>query len=331
MFLVPCHLAHASRRGQMESSRLSRHERRNARSCVWPPPPRLFALGGSFDRLSAPRNRSNISTSNSSEPRTRYASYCDHWWAREDSNLQPDRYERPRSHRKAQLESTFFVAFERVRSHPFTGFLWSICGPFAISLRRPVTASSMAEPVRVARSQGRGRKRGPLPHPSCLRTRSRPWDSRRPPPRSAAAVNVAPGPQHTPGPPNMHARGRRSQRSSNRLDPSDGCCCRKEHRKKVRLIRPRQSQAEQGDQRNYSELPYVGVQSLLSPLPQAQVSLELNEPRGAKCGTTSCRRRAASTLSQRSISRRKIKVTADEVRSFLPYLGQTRNDAPSAL
>ena len=26
-----------------------------------------------------------------------------------------------------------------------------------------------------------------------------------------------------------------------------------------------------------------------------------------------------------------IKVIADEVRSFLPYLGQTRNDAPSAL
>jgi hypothetical protein len=29
--------------------------------------------------------------------------------------------------------------------------------------------------------------------------------------------------------------------------------------------------------------------------------------------------------------RRQIKVIADEVRSFLPYLGQTRNDAPSAL
>jgi hypothetical protein len=28
---------------------------------------------------------------------------------------------------------TFFVAFVHVRSHPFTGFLWSICGPFAIS------------------------------------------------------------------------------------------------------------------------------------------------------------------------------------------------------
>jgi hypothetical protein len=68
-----------------------------------------------------------------------------------------------------------------------------------------------------------------------------------------------------------------------------------------------------------------------SPLPRAQVSFELNEPRGAKCGTTSCRRRAASTLSARSISRPQIKVTADEVRSFLPCLGQTRNDAPSAL
>ena len=36
-------------------------------------------------------------------------------------------------------------------------------------------------------------------------------------------------------------------------------------------------------------------------------------------------------LSRMSISRRQIKVIADEVRSFLPYLGQTRNDAPSAL
>ena len=58
-------------------------------------------------------------------------------------------------------------------------------------------------------------------------------------------------------PANMHARGRQSQRSSNRLDPSDGCCCRKEHSKKVRLIRPGQSEAEQGDQRNYGELPVL--------------------------------------------------------------------------
>jgi len=130
---------------------------------------------------------------------------------------------------------------------------------------------------------------------------------------------------------NLNTRGRRSQRSSNRLHPSDGCRCCKEHSKKVRFVRPGQSEAEQGDQRNYGELPYVGVQSLLSTLPRAQVSFELNEPRGAKCGTTSCRRRAASTLSARSISRPQIKVTADEVRSFLPCLGPTRNDAPSAL
>lgn len=26
----------------------------------------------------------------------------------------------------------FFVTFDRVRSHPFTGFLWSICGPFSV-------------------------------------------------------------------------------------------------------------------------------------------------------------------------------------------------------
>jgi hypothetical protein len=29
------------------------------------------------------------------------------------------------------------VAFVHVRSHPFTGFLWSICGPFRIPLKRP--------------------------------------------------------------------------------------------------------------------------------------------------------------------------------------------------
>ena len=37
--------------------------------------------------------------------------------------------------------------------------------------------------------------------------------------------------------------------------------------KKVRLIRPRQSETEQGDQCNHGELPYVGVQSMSSPFP----------------------------------------------------------------
>jgi hypothetical protein len=82
-----------------------------------------------------------------------------------------------------------------------------------------------------------------------------------------AAVSIAPRPPNGPARAvNMHARGRRSQRSSSRLDPSDGCCRRKEHRKKVRLIRPGLSEAEQGAQRNYGELPYVGVQSLPSHL-----------------------------------------------------------------
>src|ERR1700736_3789302 len=66
-------------------------------------------------------------------------------------------------------------------------------------------------------------------------------------------------------PANMHQE-EGSQRSSNRLDPSDGCC-RKEHRKKVRLICPRQSEAEAGHQRNHGELPYVGVQFVPSPSP----------------------------------------------------------------
>ena len=72
--------------------------------------------------------------------------------------------------------------------------------------------------------------------------------------------------------PGLRTRGSLKERlhslqgPSNRLDPSDGCRCCKEHRKKVRLIRPRQSEAEQGDQRNYGELPYLEVQSLPSPL-----------------------------------------------------------------
>ena len=31
-----------------------------------------------------------------------------------------------------QKNSIFFVTFDDVRSHPFTGFLWSICGPFTV-------------------------------------------------------------------------------------------------------------------------------------------------------------------------------------------------------
>jgi hypothetical protein len=54
-----------------------------------------------------------------------------------------------------------------------------------------------------------------------------------------------------------------------------------EHRKKVRLIRPRQSEAEQGDQRNYGELPYLEVQSLPSPLPSAQA---IAADKGRNCG-----------------------------------------------
>jgi hypothetical protein len=69
------------------------------------------------------------------------------------------------------MKSTFFVAFVHVRSHPFTVFLWSICGPFAISpghLFRSVAsgnhptrtkASALPEPVRVlVDPQGRGRQ-----------------------------------------------------------------------------------------------------------------------------------------------------------------------------
>jgi hypothetical protein len=37
--------------------------------------PDYLPLGGSFDRLSAARNSTNISTSNSPDPRTRYASH----------------------------------------------------------------------------------------------------------------------------------------------------------------------------------------------------------------------------------------------------------------
>jgi hypothetical protein len=85
---------------------------------------------------------------------------------------------------------------------------------------------------------------------------------------SLAAVNVVPGPSAVAC---EDARNRKaSHRSSNRLDPSDGCRCCNEHRKQVRVIRPRQSEAEAGEQRNYSELPYFGVQSPPSLCPSAQ-------------------------------------------------------------
>jgi hypothetical protein len=81
---------------------------------------------------------------------------------------------------------------------------------------------------------------------------------------SPAAVNVCARPQRAPSLRTCtQEEGGHSDRR-NRLDPSDGCCRRKEHRKKVRVIRPRQSEAEQGEQRNYGELPYVGVQSVPS-------------------------------------------------------------------
>src|ERR1700726_2495475 len=110
----------------------------------------------------------------------------------------------------------------------------------------------------------------------------------------------------------MHARGRRSQRLPNRLHPSDGCCCCKEHRKKVRLIRPRQSEAEQGDRSNYGELSYLEVQS--RPPLCREHTLALSQTnrgeRGATCVRISCRRRAASTLSSRSIFRRQSQARA---------------------
>jgi hypothetical protein len=43
----------------------------------------------------------------------------------------------------------FFVTCGHVRSLPFTGFLWSICGPFTISPIRPATEgpSAVVSPV----------------------------------------------------------------------------------------------------------------------------------------------------------------------------------------
>src|SRR5260370_21270247 len=60
-----------------------------------------------------------------------------------------------RADRKGKIKSSFFVGFVHVRSHPFTGFLWSICGPFAFrqdgKARWVNDASSQAAPVRQAR------------------------------------------------------------------------------------------------------------------------------------------------------------------------------------
>ena len=56
--------------------------------------------------------------------------YHNHWWAREDSNLQPDRYESGPVSPEPQIQSTFFV---RVRARSFASahgvsvvYLWSV-------------------------------------------------------------------------------------------------------------------------------------------------------------------------------------------------------------
>jgi hypothetical protein len=163
--------------------------------------------------------------------------------------------------------------FRRVRARSFASVhgisvvhLWSV----RHFPKAAVTGSSMAEPVRVARSQGRGRQRGaaapyPTPVVSVRVVHLGPPGDRYSP---RFCRHCARGPPSGPArPANMHAGGRRSQGSSNRLDSSHGCCRRKEHRKKVRLMRPRQSEAEAGHQRNYGEVPYFGVQSVSSPFP----------------------------------------------------------------
>ena len=191
----------------------------------------------------------------------------------------------------------------------------------------------MAEPVRVARLQGRGRRRGaaapsPTPVVSVRVVHLGPPGDRC----SPAAVDVAPGPPSgSARPANMHARGRRHSDRRTASTPAMAAAAAKNIAKRSASYAQANPRLNKETNAIMVSLPYVGVQSVPSTLPRAQVSLELNEPRGAKCGPTNCRRRAASTLSARSISQRQIKVIADEVRSFLPYLGQTRNDAPSAL
>jgi hypothetical protein len=69
------------------------------------------------------------------------------------------------------------------------------------------------------------------------------------------------------------------------------------------------AEAEQGDQRNYGEVPYFGVQSLPPLFREHTLALSrMNRgERGAACVPINCRKPPASTLSARSISRRQIK------------------------
>jgi len=52
---------------------------------------------------------------------TRFAS--EGWWARQDSNLQPDRYERSTLPRKSEQNQRFSIKIMRIRARLFTGFL----------------------------------------------------------------------------------------------------------------------------------------------------------------------------------------------------------------
>ena len=80
------------------------------------------------------------------------------------------------------------------------------------------------------------------------------------------AANVAPGRQHAPGlrTCTQEEGGDRDRRTAS--TPAMAAAAAKNIAKKSASIRPRQAEAEQGDQRNYGELPYFGVQSLPSHL-----------------------------------------------------------------
>jgi hypothetical protein len=47
-----------------------------------------------------------------------------YWWARQDSNLQPDRYERQRISGKYEGFQQLSCSFIRVHARLFMGFLW---------------------------------------------------------------------------------------------------------------------------------------------------------------------------------------------------------------
>ena len=85
--------------------------------------------------------------------------------------------------------------------------------------------------------------------------------------QDAEIASPAPGPQHAPGlrTCTQEEGGHRDRRTAS--TPAMAAAAAKNIAKRSASYAHANPRLKQGDQRNYGELPYFGVQSLLSPLP----------------------------------------------------------------